>query len=235
MKNLIVTGAAGALGSALSRAACASGWNVVMVDRDTRGLDRAYDAIAESATGSPVLHPMDLAGVSPDELDDFLANVRESCGGLDAVVHCAAHFNGLTPLEHLDPAEWLMHMQVNLNAAWLMGAKALPLLREASGGKMVYLLEDLEKVGGPLWGAYGVSKHALAALVRQFAAETRSSSVQVRGLNPGPMQSSIRTRVYHSENPLEAPDPARVAESILDFLENRVPWMEDIVDLTADK
>lgn len=234
LKSLIVTGAAGALGAALSTAACARGWRTVMVDRDAGGLERVYDAIGESVPGEPVLFPMDLAGVAPDEVDDFIAEVGNACGGLDALVHCAVHFNALTPLEHIDPVDWLMHMQVNVNAAWLLSARALPLLREAAAGRIVFLLEDLEKVGGALWGAYGVSKHALAAIVRQLAAETRSSSVQVRGVNPGPMRSTLRTRVYHSENPRQAPDPAGAAGRIMDFLEGRDDWPEDIMDLGAN-
>jgi NAD(P)-dependent dehydrogenase (short-subunit alcohol dehydrogenase family) len=232
-KTVIVTGAAGALGAALAKAACVRGWNVVMADRDQRGLDRAFDAIGDSATGEPTLYPVDLAGVTPDQVDEMLEQVRAAYGAIDAIVHCAVRFEGLTPLEHMDPVDWLMHMQVNLNAAWVLSARALPALREAEAGRVVFLLEDLEKVSGPLWGAYGVSKHALAALVRQLAVETRSSGVEVRGVNPGPMRSAIRARVYHEENPQDPPDPARAAERILDYLEARVAWPDPIVDFNS--
>lgn len=229
-RTLIVTGAAGALGSALSGVACERGWNVVMVDKNRAGLERAFDAIGEGAGGEPALYPADLAGMTPDEVDGLLESVQETYGGLDAIVHCAVHFGGLTPLEHFDPVEWLMHLQVNLNAAWLLTARALPSLRAAPGGKIAFLLEDLEKVGGPLWGAYGVSKHALAALVQQFAVETASSGVEVRGVNPGEMRSAIRARVYHSENPQQPPDPAIAAGRLADWLDGRVRWPDVMVD-----
>jgi NAD(P)-dependent dehydrogenase (short-subunit alcohol dehydrogenase family) len=233
-KTMIVTGAAGALGAAVSRAACARGWNVVMVDRDRGGLERVFDSLGDDSPGAPVLYPMDLAGVTPDEIDDLLEAVHEAYGRLDAVIHCAAHFTGLTPLEHFDPAEWLMHMQSNVNAPWLLSARALRLLREAGSGKIVFVLEDLDKVGGPLWGAYGVSKHALAALVRQLAAEVRSSGIEVRGVNPGPMQSALRTKVYHSEHPGKAPDPAQAAGQIVDYVDGLTPWPTETVDLSMD-
>lgn len=230
-RTLIVTGAAGALGSALSGAACMRGWTVVMVDKNRAALERAFDAIGEGAGGEPVLYPADLAGMTPDEVDELLESIRGAYGGLDAIVHCAVHFGGLTPLEHFDPVEWLMHLQVNLNAAWLLTARALPMLRAAPGGKVAFLLEDLDKVGGPLWGAYGVSKHALAALVRQLSAETASSGVEVRGVNPGAMRSAIRARVYHSENPQKPSDPSVAAGHLADWLDERVRWPDVMVDL----
>lgn len=232
MKTVLITGAAGALGSALSRVACERGWRVLMIDRDTRGLNRAFDAIEESVSGEPVLHPMDLEGVTPDDVDEFLDTVKQACGGLDAMVHCAVRFSGLTPLEHFDPVEWLVQMQVNLNVPWLLSARALPLLREAEEGKVVFLLEDLVKVAGPLWGAYGISKRALATLAGQLAAETRASGIQVRAVNPGPMQSDIRTIVYHSENPGDLPEPSIAANQIMNFLDGRIRWDEVEVDLS---
>ena len=233
MKTVMVTGAAGALGAAVTRLACERGWRVVMIDRDTRGLERVFDAIDESTVGEPILHPMDLAGVTPDDVEEMLDSVKQNCGGLEAIVHCAAWFAGLTPLEHFDPAEWLAHMQVNLNTPWLICARALPLLREADAGKIVFLLEDLEKVSGPLWGAYGVSKRALATLATQLAAETRSSGIEVHAVNPGPMRSSIRARVYYAENPQDVPAPVMAARRIMDYLDGAIDWDEVNVDLSC--
>lgn len=231
-KTVIVTGAAGGLGSALSGLAADAGWNVVMLDKDRKGLERAFDNIGEDSPGSPALYPMDLAGVTPEELESMLDAVIREFGGVQALVHCAARFEHLSPLEHIDPAEWLMHMQVNLNAAWLLSTMCLPMMRESDGGKLVFLLEDLEKVAGPLWGAYGVSKHALRALTEQLAAECESSGVEVRGVNPGPLRSALRSRAYHSENPEEQPDPKSAAIEIVRFLEGQSSWPGVFVDLS---
>ena len=231
-KTVIVTGAAGGLGSVLSVAAVESGWNVVMLDKNRKGLEHAFDSIDADALGNPVLFPIDLAGVTPDELETMLGATMQEFGGVHALVHCAARFEHLSPLEHFEPAEWLMHMQVNLNAAWLLSAMTLPLIRESGGGKLVFLLEDLAKVAGPLWGAYGVSKHALQALTASLAAECETSGIEVRGVNPGPLRSALRSRAYHSENPEEQPDPERAAAEIVRFLDGRSTWPEVFVDLS---
>ena len=44
-KTVLITGAAGALGSALSREFADAGWNIVMLDKNRRGLEKAWDSI----------------------------------------------------------------------------------------------------------------------------------------------------------------------------------------------
>ena len=219
MKTLLVTGAAGSLGSALSLEAAKRGLVVVLLDRDRSGLERLYDQIVERGLPEPAIQVMDLATAAPDDVQEILGAVQTEFGGLDALVHCAAHFEALTPLEHVPPQEWLLSMQVNLNAAWLLSASCLPLLRESGQGRLYFMLEDLDRVGGALWGPYGVSKHALRALVGQLAAECQSSCIEVLGINPGPMQSSLRARAYLAENPAAQPSADGAAEHILNLLD----------------
>ena len=197
------------------------GYNTVMLDCDLPGLEAAYDRISDAGLPDPALCPVDLSTAGPEEFDEGLDRIRVEFGGLDAVVHCAARFEGLTPLEQFSPSDWLKDIQVNLNAAWLLSAQCLPLLRESVSGRLYFMLEDLPKIEGAFWGAYGVSKHALKALVSQFAAEC-GSSVQVLGINPGPMRSALRSRGYHSENPARQPDPESAARRIMQLLSDEV-------------
>jgi NAD(P)-dependent dehydrogenase (short-subunit alcohol dehydrogenase family) len=232
--TVIVTGAAGSLGSALSLLAAKKSYNTVMLDCDRKGLEAAYDRIKEAGLPDPALYPLDLAGAGPEDYQEMLSAIAGEFGGLDALVHCAARFEGLTPLEQFNPSEWLMHMQVNLNSAWLMSAMALPLLRESGSGRLYFMLEDLDRVEGAFWGAYGVAKHSLRALASQFAAENGSSDMQVLGINPGPMRSALRSRAYHSENPVMQPDPEPVARRIINLLAGSEVPDGIFVDLRSD-
>lgn len=230
-KTAIVTGAAGSLGGEVSAQLVEVGWNVVMLDCDRARLVQVYDHIGEDGPGTPILHPLDLATAGTAQFDELLEGVSSQFGRLDALVHCAAHFDSLTPSEHIQPEEWLKGIQVNLNAAWLLSVLALDELRSSGGGKLVFLLEDLEKMNSSYWGAYGISKHGLRALVSQLAHETAQSSVDVKGVIPGPMRSPIRSRAYHSENPAEMPSPRPVAQRIVALLQNNETWRGEVLDL----
>ena len=232
--TIIITGAAGGLGAALSLVCAREGLNTVMLDYDQRGLETAYDRITDAGLPEPALFPLDLATAGPEEFEQLLQTVTAEFGGLDALVHCAARFEGLTPLEQLSPQEWLMQIQVNLNAAWLLSSQSLPMLRASSAGNLFFLLEDLPRVEGAFWGAYGVSKHALRALVSQFSAECRSTNIQVLGINPGPLRSALRSQAYHSENPALQPSPEAAAERISQLLNRQLNTTADFVDFMAD-
>jgi NAD(P)-dependent dehydrogenase (short-subunit alcohol dehydrogenase family) len=219
--TVLITGGAGSLGSALALCCARAGYETALLDSDRRGLEALSDRLAERGLAEPLLHPLDLSTAGPDEFQATLDAIERECGGVDALVHCAVRFQGLTPLEHIQPQEWLLQLQVNLNAAWLLSALCLPRLRKSGAGRLYFMLEDLQQVGGAQWGAYGVSKHALRAMVGQLAVECQGSGVQVLGINPGPMRSPLRSRAYLAEHPAAQPEPAVVAERIMEFLSGR--------------
>lgn len=233
MKTLLVTGAAGSLGSALSLAAAALPYNLVLLDRDQPGLERLFDQITAAGNPEPALQVLDLAVTGPDDVQEILQAIETEFGGLDAVVHCAAHFDALMPLEHVPPQEWLLSLQVNLNAAWLLSALSLPLLQKSGDGRLYFMLEDLDLVGGALWGPYGVSKHGLRALVGQFERDCRTRGIQVLGINPGPMQSALRSRAYIAENPATLPSPSIAAERIMELISGQREPSGVYMDLRA--
>lgn len=230
-KTVLVTGAAGGLGSALSMRLAGGGFNTIMLDSDQRGLEAAWDRCSGKGWAEPFLMPLDLATAGPEQYEEMIEAIQAEFGGLDALIHCAARFDGLVPLEHIAPDDWLMHIQVNLNAAWLLSTHCLALLRNSPAGHLYFLLEDLDRVEGAFWGAYGVSKHALKALVLQFSAELKSTPVQVLGIDPGPMSSPLRTRAYHSEHPEAQPKPDEVAKRIMELIADTRDPEAVIIDL----
>ena len=223
-KTILVTGAAGGLGSALSVLCSAAACNTVMLDCDRKRLESTYDSIIEKGLREPILYPVDLALATPEHLEELVSALESEFGGLDGMIHCAARFDGLRPLDQVSPAEWLHQMQVNINACWLLSVSCLPLLRKSGTGKLYFLLEDMDRMAGAFWGAYGVSQHALKALTSQFAAECSSSGIQVLGISPGPMRTPLRAVAYPGENPTLQPDPVIAATKILEFLsDERLP------------
>src|SRR5690606_22766145 len=102
-RAILVTGAHGGLGRAVALACAQAGATAVLLGRKSRRLEQVADAI-EKAGGDALLYPLDLEGAVPDDYAELAARLGERPGRLDGVVHCAAEFAGLTPLEHTDPA-----------------------------------------------------------------------------------------------------------------------------------
>ena len=217
-KTIMITGAAGGLGSAIALKCAREGADLVLLDKNRRGLGQLSDSFAGQGLPLPGLYPMDLAGAGIDDFNEFVDVVGSEFGGLYALIHCALHFDGLQPLDQVEPQAWLQSMQVNVNAPWLLSCAFLPLLKKSGNGRLFFILDDLDTVTGPYWGAYGTCKAALTGMVRQFDASLSHTALVVRGINPGAMRSDFRAKVYHAENPLDQPDPALSAGKITDML-----------------
>ena len=214
---ILVSGAHGGLGSAAAAACARAGATVVLLGRKLPKLNRVYDAVAQ-AGAEPLLYPLDLEGASPDDYAELADRLRSELGHLDGVLHCAVEFKGLTPLEHTDPAAFARVVHVNLTAPWWLSQACLPLLRQAQDAALVFALDDLQRVGQPYWGAYGIAQHGLAAMVGMLHAELASSSVRVSALQPGPMRTGLRSRAYADDNDLQAREATDYADACVTLL-----------------
>lgn len=234
-KTILITGAAGGLGSALALQCANFGAELVLLDKDRRGLSSLSDQLTEQGLAAPGLYPMDLAGAGVDDFDDLAGILESEYGGLHALIHCALDFEGLQPLDQVQPQDWLRSMQVNVNAPWLLSCALLPLLKKSQSGRLFFLLDELETVTGAYWGAYGAGKAALTGLVRQFSASLNHSNVLVRGINPGAMRTGFRAKVYHAENPMDQPEPKAAAGEIAAMLIGDLSGDDLIVDLSENR
>lgn len=231
---IMITGAAGALGSELAMRCAKLAWNPILLDKNRRGLEQLYDRIVQEAGVEPFLIVQDIATLTPRDCDEVVSALELGPKRLDALVHCAASFEGLQPLDHIRPDHWLSQMQVHINAPWLLSVSCLPLLRLSPQASIYFISEDIEKLRGAYWGAYGVGKHGAQALASQFAEELSNTSIQVLSLNPGPMRSELRARAHHSEPPILVGDPGVAAEKIVQLLArkaNAPSWQVDLNEL----
>ncbi len=232
-KTVLITGAAGGLGGALAQVCAGQGANLVLLDRNRRGLGQLSDQLTEQGFVPPGLYPMDLAGAGPDDFAELIETLVSEFGGLYALVHCALDFDSLQPFEQIEPQQWLRSMQVNVNAPWLLSCACLPLLKKQEGGRLIFLLDDLETVTDAYWGAYGTAKAALTGMVKQFHAALGNTRVGVRGIVPGPMRTAFRAKVYHAENPMDQPGPEIAAGKVAHMLTAELSGSDLIVDLST--
>ena len=217
-KNLLITGAAGGLGSALAEACARQGAQVLLLDANLKGLERTCDVVEAVGGHAPGYCKVDLSTAGPDPINELLEAFRGTYGELDGLVHCAARFTGLQPMEQVQGDEWLKSLQVNLNAAWLLSSLALPSLRSGPGGRLAFLLDAVRRPGGAYWGAYGVAKAGLAEMAAILASELEHSAVEVGGFSPGPMRTGLRATAFHAEDPTTVPEPTVAAEALASWL-----------------
>ncbi len=216
---ILVTGAAGGLGRAVSLAAARAGAGVVLLGRKVRPLEKLYDDIvALDAAVQPAIYPLDLAGATPRDYQQMAERIQEQCGRLDGIVHAAAHFNELQPAADIPAEEWLRCLHVNVSAPFFLTQACLPLLQKADDAAVVFVLDDTQRMGRAHWGGYGVAKHGLSGLASILHQEWENTKVRVHTLIPAPMRTTLRRAAYFGEDSMTLPLPDETAPAVVHLL-----------------
>ncbi|MDR1076862.1 MAG: SDR family NAD(P)-dependent oxidoreductase [Xanthomonadaceae bacterium] len=215
---ILVTGAHGGLGSEAAKACAQAGATVVLLGRKVPKLNRLYDVVAKAGP-EPLLYPLDMEGAGPGDYAGLAERLDQALGRLDGVLHCAAEFRGLTPIEHADPLTLAQTVHVGLTAACWLSQACIPLLRQREDAAMVFVVDDPRRVGQAYWGGYGLAQQGRNALVGMLHAEMCNGPVRVSGLRPGPMRSSLRERAYAEEPDMRLlRDPEAYADACVTLL-----------------
>lgn len=214
-KTALVTGAAGALGGALVEQLMQAGWDCIALDRNRRGLEQLHDRLASNGE-APLVVPLDLAGAGPQHFGELAASLEDRFGRLDALVHAAAEFKSLTPLEHHPADDWMKTLQAGLTGPFLLSQALLPLMRATAGSRMVWVSDDPEGRRKSYWGAYGVAQSGRTALAQIMAAECRKDGPEIVEIDPGPFYSPLRSKAWPAESPADLPTAADAAGRVMD-------------------
>lgn len=214
---VLLVGAHGALGHASALACADAGATVVLLGRKVPKLNRVHDAVVR-AGGEALLYPLDLEGATPDDYAEMAERIGSGLGRLDGILHCAADFPGLTPLQNSDPAAFARALHVNLTARWWLTQACLPLLHRADDASLVFAIDTDAGRGGAYWGGYGIAQSGMVALVGTLHAELANSKVRVSGLAPGPMRTPLRARAFVEADNGIARDAADVAMACVHLL-----------------
>jgi NAD(P)-dependent dehydrogenase (short-subunit alcohol dehydrogenase family) len=223
----LVTGASRGIGYATALALAKAGAHIVALARTVGGLEELDDAI-KAAGGSATLVPLDLKDYQG--IDRLGLALHERFGRLDVLVGNAGILGPLSPLDHVEAMAWDEVMAVNVTANWRLIRSMDRLLKRSDAGRVVLVSSGVAALALAYWGPYAVSKAALEALARTYAAETATTNVRVNLFTPGPIRTRMRAQAFPGEDPMTLETPDRVAEKIVELC---LPSMQESGKLYA--
>lgn len=212
-KVVIITGASSGIGAATSRALAAVGAHVVLTARDA---DRLND-LARQLNGRARAVPADIA--DPVEVQRLVAEVINAYQRIDVVINNAGV--GLaSPVAQLQPADLRAALDVNLFGPLYLTQAALPYMRRARRGQIIFVSSVVGLRALPYAGGYAATKAALDRLSEALRVELRGSGITVTLVRPGTTRTAFNTRrlgVHGDLRRFNPPGiaPERVAETIV--------------------
>jgi NAD(P)-dependent dehydrogenase (short-subunit alcohol dehydrogenase family) len=192
-KIILITGATGGFGKAISLACARHGATVVLLAKNLRLVEALYDEIENADYPKPAIYPMNLEGATEHDYYDLAQNIEKEFGHLDGLIHCAATLGSPTSFEHSDTEIWYRVHQVNLHAAYLLTRNVISLLKKSKHASLVFMTDDKNTA---YWDAYSVSKQAVTAMAQLLAAEYEGSPLHVNCVNPGKTRTTLQIKAF---------------------------------------
>jgi NAD(P)-dependent dehydrogenase (short-subunit alcohol dehydrogenase family) len=208
----VVTGASRGIGRAAALALAEAGAHIVALARTQGALEELDDAIREKGS-TATLVPVNLKDF--EALDRLGAAIHERWGRLDILLGNAGILGELAPITHVDQPVWDEVMAINVTANYRLIRSLDPLLRASDAGRAIFVSSGAAHLCLAYWGPYSISKAALEALVRTYAAETVTTPVRAMLVSPGPLRTAMRRAAMPGEDPMTLETPEDLAPHIV--------------------
>jgi rhamnose utilization protein RhaD (predicted bifunctional aldolase and dehydrogenase)/NAD(P)-dependent dehydrogenase (short-subunit alcohol dehydrogenase family) len=193
---VVVTGGGGAIGAATARAFAAAGAEVAVLDLQQDGALATAAACGGRALG------LACNVTDPLQVGEAFARVCRHFGGVDIVVsNAGAAWTG--PIATLPEAELRASFELNLFAHQAVAQAAVACFRRQDqigearadqaplGGQLLFNASKQALNPGPNFGAYGIAKAALLALMRQYALEEGGAGIRANAINADRIRSGL--------------------------------------------
>jgi short-subunit dehydrogenase len=213
MATALITGASRGIGAATARLLAEAGFDLLLVARSSAALEQ----LAGELRG--LGRRVETAAIDLSVSGAIEAPLAELCsrGEPPAVVVNNAGVAYTGPLCSMPLEQWQWLMQLNLTSVFEVCRVVVPLLRQRGGGLIINVSSHAARNAFPDWGAYCVSKAALASFSRCLAEEERAHGIRVSTLTLG----AVNTPLWDSETVDSSfdrhamLDPQQVAQAVL--------------------
>ena len=180
--RVIVTGGASNIGRGIVHAFAAEKARIVISDIDEPQAEKVRAEAA--ALGAPEVEVVIADLTKPEAAESAVDAAKSAWGGLDVLVNNAGWSVPGFVATDTDRDKWQRTIEINLFSAIAATQAAIPVMKEAGGGAMVFIASDAA-FGQIRQGVYGASKAAMVALARTTAREHGRHGIRSNIVCPG--------------------------------------------------
>ena len=209
-KVVVVVGATGGIGSALTRKLASKGASLVLAARDS-------SAITNLATQLPVSDkiltvPTDIT--ERQQVDALMEKTIAQFGQIDALVNLAGALV-MKPYSNLEPADLEAMLDVNLKGSFYTSQAAAELMQERKSGHICNVVGILGKHSMSMAAAYCASKFGVVGFTKCMAEELKRFGIKFTLFYFGGVNSPLWDNVQLKVDRKKMLSPETAADAIL--------------------
>lgn len=180
MKTVIITGAAGGIGSETARMFAEQGYRLVLTDKEEQGLNSVADILRERYNADCLLCAGDLEDAA--HWGHIVQQAMQHYGRIDVLVNNAA-WRTIETLRNMDVATWEKTLRICLTAPAFLSKLAAE--KMTPGSVIVNVSSMMAARPAGTSPAYIAAKGALESLTAELAITYGRSGIRVVGVSPG--------------------------------------------------
>lgn len=182
-KVAVVTGAGSGMGAASAEALADAGFALMLAGRREEKLEETRARVLEKHPEAKVeVRATDVA--DPAECEALVAETVDWLGGVDVAVTAAATFEPVHTLEMTAEA-WDACLDIVLRGSLLVAVAAAKRMRDAGGGRIIFISSINGAVSEPETAHYSAAKAAINSLARSLAVDLAAHKIPVNAVSPG--------------------------------------------------
>lgn len=190
-KKTLVTGAARGIGFATAERFVDEGAEVVILDVDEAGLNKALE-------NNPSIKGGICADVSDSEaVEKAFLEMDRLLGGIDVLI-ANAGISIRKPFLEITAEQWQKVINVNLNGIFLCASQAARRMKEQESGVILMTASTNGTEGHPYYADYNASKAGVILLAKTMALEL-APAVRVNAVCPGYVLTEMQKAEYTEE------------------------------------
>jgi len=211
---VVITGAAGGLGSVVARELAAAGARLALVDRDANRLQVECGMLVDSR-GALLVSGIDLT--RPESVANMARQVIDRFGRVDALLNIAGGYRAGTPVHETPVETWDFMLSLNARTAFLVSQAILPHMIANGSGKIVNVAARSGLEARTNEAAYAASKAAVLRLTEGMAKEYGGHGINVNAVIPGTIDTQANREAMPNADFSRWVQPAQIA-AVLRFL-----------------
>ena len=199
-KNILITGASGAIGNDLVKKFVSLGGNVFGSGTKTEKLD-------ELKKKYPTIKVKKFDMAEHSSIEEFIENVVLELGGLDILINNAGINKDNLSLRMKDE-EWKKVLDINLTSTFLLSKYAIKKMLKNKFGRVVNITSVVAHTGNLGQSNYSASKAGIIGMSKSLAIEYAKKNITINCVSPGFIVSDMTMNI---------------AEKVKLYLTSRIP------------
>ncbi len=208
---VLITGATGALGSAVTREFAHTEARLALTSRSEQKLERLA---AEVALPAEHLFTAPADVTQADGVRDLVAAVVDHFGRVDVLLNTVGGWSGGKPVGETLVEEWDRMLALNLRSAFSLSRAVLPSMLKAGWGRIVHVSSKTAVAPRARQAGYAVAKMGVITLTEVIAAEVKGSGVTANVILPSIIDTPANRKMMPKADPRKWVEPERIAATM---------------------